>query len=76
MAVATSPLAITIQRFFRSRQANTMSGESSSSSEFSSGSGSDSNFSRDEDVRKFELFKAMSTCLAGWVLSGLGESKA
>lgn len=53
-----------------------MSGVSSSSDSSSSSSSSASDSSSDGEVRKFELSKAKSTCLAGWVVSGLGESKA
>ena len=53
-----------------------MSNDSSSSDSSSSSSSSDSDSSSDGEVKKFELSKAKSTCVAGWVVSGLGESKA
>ena len=53
-----------------------MSRDSSSSDYSSSCSSSDSDSSSDGEVKKFELSKAKSTCVAGWVVSGLGESKA
>ena len=66
----------TRQIFFRSRQASNMSNDSSSSDSSSSSSSSDSDSSSDGEINKFELSKAKSTCVAGWVVSGLGESKA
>jgi hypothetical protein len=53
-----------------------MSNDSSSSDSNSSSSSSDSDSSSDGEVKKFELSKAKSTCVAGWVVSGLSESKA
>ncbi|KZS00262.1 Uncharacterized protein APZ42_003513, partial [Daphnia magna] len=56
---------------------NTMSDEGSSSdSNSSSGSSSDSDSSSDGGTKKFELSKAKSTCLTGWMVSGLSDSRA
>ena len=67
------------QIFFRSRCANNMPSDSSSSgssSSSSSSSDSDSDSSSEGSVQKFEVSKTKSTCGSGWVVSGLGESRA
>ena len=65
------------QIFFRSRCANNMPSDSSSSGRSSSSSSdSDSDSSSDESVQKFEVSKTKSTCVSGWVVTGLNESRA
>ncbi len=65
----------THQISFRSRCANIESSDSSSSDSSSNSSSSDSD-SDEGSVKKFDFSSAKSTSLAGWVVSGLGDTRA